>query len=140
MSTSRSVTIIGVVLLLWGLMGVASFALQYTIDLTELARTDPAGARAFAAMPAWVWIVYAIAVATGVLGSIALLLRRSIASFLYLISLVSVIVQFGFVFTGTSLIAEKGWLVATAFPIFIFAVALFEWLYARSLVAKRVLQ
>ena len=140
MSTSRSVTIVGIILLLWGFIGIAAFTAQYTIDLTEFAKTDPAGARAFAAMPAWVWVVYAIAVATGTLGSIALLLRKSVASFLYLVSLVCVMVQFGFTFLDTDLIADKGWLVATAFPLFIFAVALFELLYARSLVAKGVLR
>ncbi len=140
MATSRSVTIIGIILLLWGLMGIAAFAMQYTMDVNELARTDPAGARAFALMPVWVWIVYAIAVATGTLGAIALLLRKAIAAFLFLISLVCVIVQFGFTFLGTDLLADKGWAVVIPFPVFIFAVALFEWLYARSLVAKGVLR
>ncbi|MES2173610.1 MAG: sugar transporter [Pseudomonadota bacterium] len=140
MATSRSVTIIGIILLLWGLIGIAAFTLQYSMDLDALARTDPAGARAFALMPAWVWIVYAIAVATGTLGAIALLLRKAIASFLFLISLVCVIVQFGFTFLGTDLLADKGWAVAIPFPAFVIAVAVFEWLYARSLVAKGVLR
>lgn len=140
MATSRSVTIIGVILLLWGLIGIAAFTLQYSMDLDTLARTDPAGARAFALMPAWVWIVYAIAVATGTLGAIALLLRKAIAAFLFLISLVCVIVQFGFTFLGTDLLADKGWAVAIPFPAFVIAVALFEWLYARSLVGKGALR
>lgn len=140
MATSRSVTIIGIILLLWGLIGIAAFTLQYSMDLDALARTDPAGARAFALMPAWVWIVYAIAVATGTLGAIALLLRKAIASFLFLISLACVIVQFGFTFLGTDLLADKGWAVAIPFPAFVIAVAVFEWLYARSLVAKGVLR
>ncbi|MGW8202602.1 sugar transporter [Sphingomonas bisphenolicum] len=140
MATSRSVTIIGVILLLWGLMGIAAFTMQYTMDVHELARTDPASARAFALMPAWVWIVYAIAVATGTLGAIALLLRKAIAPFLCLISLVCVIAQFGYTFLGTNLLAEKGWAVTIPFPALIFAVALFAWLYARSLVAKGILR
>jgi hypothetical protein len=140
MPASRSVTIIGVILLLWGLTGIMFFTLQYTADLAELAKTDPVTARIFGAMPGWVWIVYAIAVATGTLGSIALLKRKAIAALLYLISVICVVIQFGYSFLGTDLIAVKGWFVATAFPAFIFAVALFEWLYARSLVAKRVLR
>jgi hypothetical protein len=140
MSARRTVTIIGVILLLWGLMGIAAFIMQYRIDLDELARTDPAAAHAFAAMPGWVWTVYAIAVSTGTLGAIALLLRKSVAAFLFLISLVSVIVQFGYTFLGTALLAEKGWAATAPFPAFIFAVALFAWLYARSLVAKGILR
>jgi hypothetical protein len=140
MATSRSVTIIGIILLLWGLIGIAALTMQYGMDLDALAQTDPAGARAFALMPAWVWIVYAIAVATGTLGAIALLLRKAIAAFLFLISLVCVIVQFGFTFLGTDLLEDKGWAVAIPFPAFVIAVALFEWLYARSLVGKGVLR
>ena len=52
MSTSRSLTIVGIILLLWNLMGVMAFVMQYGMDLTDLARTDPVTARAFAAMPA----------------------------------------------------------------------------------------
>ncbi|WP_088182086.1 sugar transporter [Sphingobium sp. Z007] len=140
MATLRSVTIIGVILLLWGLIGIAAFTFQYSMDLDALARTDPAGARAFALMPAWVWTVYAIAVATGMLGAIALLRRKATAAFLFLISLVCVIVQFGFTFLGTELMADKGWAVAIPFPAFVIAVALFEWLYARSLVGKGALR
>ncbi len=140
MATPRTVTIIGIILLLWGLMGISAFALQYSMDLDALALTDPAGARAFALMPAWVWIVYAIAVATGTLGAIALLLRKAIAAFLFLISLVCVIAQFSYTFLGTNLLADKGWAVTIPFPALIIAVALFEWLYARSLVAKGVLR
>ncbi|MEC3910774.1 sugar transporter [Sphingobium sp. CR2-8] len=140
MSTSRKVTIIGVILLLWGLMGIAAFIMQYTVDLSALARTDPAAARAFATMPGWVWTVYAIAVATGTLGAIALLLRKSIAAFLFLLSLVCVIVQFGYTFLGTHLLAEKGWVATVPFPALIIAVALFGWLYSRSLVARGLLR
>jgi hypothetical protein len=140
MSARRTVTIIGVILLLWGLMGIAAFIMQYRIDLDELARTDPAATRAFAAMPGWVWTVYAIAVSTGTLGAIALLLRKSVAAFLFLISLVGVIVQFSYTFLGTALLAEKEWAATASFPAFIFAVALFAWLYARSLVAKGILR
>ena len=69
MSTSRSLTIVGIILLLWNLMGVMAFVMQYGMDLTDLARTDPVTARAFAAMPAWLWIVYGVAVAAGTAAS-----------------------------------------------------------------------
>ena len=47
MSTSRSLTIVGIILLLWNLMGVMAFVMQYGMDLTDLARTDPVTARDF---------------------------------------------------------------------------------------------
>ena len=108
MATSRSLTIIGIILLLWNMMGVMAFAMQYGMDLDQLARTDPATARAFAAMPLWLWIVYGIAVGAGVLGAILLLMRRALAATLFLVSLIAVLVQFGYTLGMTDLIAQKG--------------------------------
>ena len=67
--------VIGILLLLWNLMGDAAYLSQVTTDLDALARTDPATARAFAEMPKWVWGVYAVAVWSGTAAAIALLLR-----------------------------------------------------------------
>lgn len=119
-------TAVAVLLGLWGLMGCASFYahLAWGPDIDPKA-TD--WDRAFyAALPGWLNIVYAVAVGAGLLGSIALLLRSRLARPLYLVSLIAVIVQFGYIFVATDLIAHKGVLVATGFPIFIFVVAIFQ--------------
>ncbi|EQB33684.1 hypothetical protein [Sphingobium ummariense] len=140
MGTSRFFFVIAVILLLWNLMGVVAFVGEYTMDLDALAKTDPVGARIFAAMPGWLWVVFALAVGSGTLGALALLLRRSAAVPLFVISLAAVIVQFGYTFLATDLIAAKGVLIATAFPALIFVIAICQLLYARSLKAKGVLK
>nr|WP_243852884.1 hypothetical protein [Sphingomonas naasensis] len=110
----------------WGLLGCLSLYLHiaYGPDI------DPAATdwdRAFyAALPAWLNAVYAVAVGTGLLGSIALLMRSRLARPLYLVSLIAVIVQFGTLFLTTDLIAHKGVVVATGFPIFIALMAVFQ--------------
>lgn len=140
MATSRSLTIIGIILLLWNMMGVMAFVMQYGMDLDQLARTDPATARAFPAMPLWLWIVYGIAVGSGVLGAILLLMRRALAATLFLVSLIAVLVQFGYTLGMTDLIAQKGLMVAAGFPAFIILVAIVQLLYARSMVTKGALR
>ncbi len=140
MGTPRFFFVIAVILLLWNLMGVVAFVGEYTMDLDALAKTDPVGARIFAAMPGWLWVVFALAVGSGTLGALALLLRRSAAVPLFMISLAAVIVQFGYTFLATDLIAAKGVLIATAFPALIFVIAICQLLYARSLKAKGVLK
>jgi hypothetical protein len=137
---SRSVTIIGVILLLWNLMGVAAFVMQYGMDLTELAKTDPVGARIFAAMPSWLWIVYAIAVGAGTLGALLLLMKKAAAAHLFLFSLAAVLVQFGYTLGATDLIAQKGIVVAAGFPALVILIAIAQFVYARSLVAKGILR
>ena len=139
MNMPRYFIVIAIVLLLWNLMGLAAFAMQYTADLTELAKSDPVTAQAFAAMPAWVWIAYAIAVGAGTLGAVLLLMKKAAAASLFLLSLIAVVVQFGYTFLGTDLLALKGPSVI-AFPAFIVVMAIIQLLYARNLVGKGVLR
>lgn len=125
----RSFWIVAGLLLGWSLIGDAAYLAQTTADLNELAKTDPDTARAFAEMPDWAWSAYAIAVWVGTLGAIALLLRRRIAVPLFAVSLAGVLVQFGWSFFGSDIIAAKG-PSAAAFPLFIIAVAGFALWYA----------
>lgn len=139
MKSPRFFVTIGILLLLWNLMGVAAFVMQYTADLTVLARTDPTTAKAFAAMPGWVWGAYGVAVGAGTLGAMLLLMKKAVAATLFLVSLIAVIVQFGYTFLGTDLLAIKG-ATSAAFPALIIIVAIVQLLYARSLVARGVLR
>ena len=128
---TRTFWIIAGLLLVWSLIGDAVYLAQTTADLNELAKTDPGTARAFAEMPDWAWSAYAIAVWVGTLAAIALLLRRRIAVPLYAVSLVAVLVQFGWSFFGSDIIASKG-ASAAAFPLFIIAVGAFSLWFAYS--------
>ena len=122
--------VIGILLLLWNLMGDAAYLSQVTTDLDALARTDPATARAFAEMPKWAWGVYAVAVWSGTAAAIALLLRRKVAIWLFALSLAAIVVQFGRTFLMTDLIAEQGW-GTIIFPIVIFVLGLFPIWWSR---------
>ena len=73
---TRSFWIVASLLLVWALFGDAAYLSQVTADPTELAKTDPTTAKAFATMPEWAWSAYAIAVWVGTLAAIALLVRR----------------------------------------------------------------
>jgi hypothetical protein len=140
MSAPRSFILIAIAFLLWNLMGIASFVMQYLMDLKELARTDPGGAQIFAAMPAWLWLDYGVAVLAGFGGALFLRLRKRAAVPLFLLSLIAVMVQFGYVFAATPVIAIKGVVVATAFPILIFIIAIVQWRYAVAQRAKGLLR
>lgn len=127
---TRNFWIIATLFLLWNLAGDAAYLMQATQDLDVLARTDPVGAEAFRTMPTWAWSAYAVAVWGGTAGAIALLLRRKIAITLFAVSLVAVLVQFGWTFLGTDLIAKKGF-GAAAFPLLIALICLVEIAWAR---------
>lgn len=123
--------LVATAILMWNLIGCLAFAMQARMDLAALARTDPVSAQAFAAMPGWVWAAYGLAVGTGTLGALALLLRRRVAVPLFVLSLAGELAQFGWTFLGFGLIARKG--AATAvFPLVIVAITLASLAYARK--------
>ena len=62
---------------------------------------------------------------SGLAAALALVLRSALARPLFLVSLVAVIVQFGWLFVATDIIAVRGATQVVPFPVFIAAVALF---------------
>lgn len=129
---------LAVVLLLWNLIGIAAFVMQWTQDIHALARTDPYQAQAFASMPSWAWASYAVAVTTGLLGALLLVMRRKGAVVLSAIEVIAVIVQFSYTFLMTDLLAQKG-ASTVIFPLVIFLLALFQFGLARRMDAKAML-
>jgi uncharacterized iron-regulated membrane protein len=134
-----SFIVIGIIFLLWNLMGDAAYLMQVTADLSELAKTDAYTARLFGLMPQWAWAAYAVAVWGATLATVLLLMKRKLAVPLYALSLTAIVIQFGHTFLGTDIIAVKGPMSA-AFPMFIFAMGVIQLLYARSLASKGLIK
>lgn len=121
--------IVAVLLTLWGAMGVFACIQQFRLGADAMGPADDYYRALYAALPAWYNIVYAVATGLGFIGSVALLLRSRLARPLFLVSLIAVIIQFGWLFATTDMIAVRGFAVAAGFPIFILAVAVFQvWL------------
>jgi hypothetical protein len=122
--------IVAGLLILWGLAGCASFWMHLNFDPGTATAEDR---QIYAQLPGWLNAVYAVSVGGGLLGSIALLARSRWAVPLYLASLVAVIVQFGWTFAMTDLLALKGAAATVPFPLFIGAAAVFQvWLSTRA--------
>lgn len=110
--------IVSVLVLLWAFAGLFAFYSQI-LDRTALATLNDYDRHMFTSMPVWLKAVYGSATISAALGGVLLLVRSAHARTLYLVSLVSVIVQFGYTLGATDLIAVKGVLVAAGFPAFI---------------------
>ncbi len=81
---------IGIVALIWNVMGVINFFAQMNADALA---AYPEAARALVeGRPAWATGAFAIAVFGGALGCLLLLLRKSAAFYLFIASLLGVIV------------------------------------------------
>ena len=82
---------IGVVALIWNVMGVINFFVQMNAD--ALASFPESHRAIIEGRPAWATGAFAIAVFGGALGCLLLLLRKSAAYYLFIASLLGVIVQ-----------------------------------------------
>jgi len=122
--------------LLWNLIGVAMFATHYTMTPEALAALSAEQQSLFAAMPDWTWAAYGVAVASGALGSLMLVLRRRAATWLLLASLLAVAAQFAWQAFLSEAVALLGAVQALGLPLFILvAAALVYWL-ARHAAAR----
>jgi hypothetical protein len=115
--------VVASILILWGIAGCAALYAHVAYGpAMNPAATDWDRAY-YAGLPGWFDFVYAAAVLGGLLGSIALLMRSKLARPLFILSLAAVILQFGWVFLATDLLAQKGLAATLPFPLFIAAVA-----------------
>ena len=85
----------------------------------------------FHAPPAWFAWDYALATLAALAGAVALLMRSRISVPLYALSLVGVVIQFGYVFAGTDLLAHKGAAATVPFPLFIALMGVVQIVLAR---------
>ncbi len=121
--------IAGIVLLLWDLAGLFAYYSHMTVDAEALAAMSDYDRTYYQQLPVWFGYVFALATLPALSGSAALLARSKFAWPLYALSLIGVILQFGWVFGATDMIAVKGAAVAVPFPLFILLMAVVQlWL------------
>lgn len=128
--------IIGVVALLWNAMGVNAYIQQaYKTDAFKAMYADKEVLEMVLNTPAWVMAAFAIAVFGGVLGCIFLLLRKKIATPIFLLSLIGIIVQMFYnLFISKALeVYGPG---AVIMPIMVLALGLFLYFYSKKAIQK----
>ena len=85
--------IVSVVALIWNGLGVMAYLGQAYMDDTDLAALPEAEQALYSDVPAWATAAFAIAVWGGLLGCLALLLRKKWAKPVLLLSLIGIVVQ-----------------------------------------------
>jgi hypothetical protein len=121
--------------LLWEAAGCFAYVTQVSMTADQLAALPEGQRQLFTSMPVWVTSAYAVATWGGLLAAILLLMRRRLATALFAISLIAVLVQFGWSF----LIADAARVIgpsAYGLPAFIIVAAILL-LWFSSFAAKR---
>ena len=79
--------------LLWNIMGVLSFFAHTFISEDALTRLPVKERELYGEYPIWITIIFAIAVFSGLLGSLGLLLKKKWSKLVFIISLCAIIPQ-----------------------------------------------
>jgi hypothetical protein len=116
--------VIAILVLLWMLMGVAAWTMDFLMDEAGIAALTDAQRTLYERRPQWVAGVYGVAVFSGLLGAILLLLRKSIAPSVLLVSLIAVCIQMGYTFGPMDAIGVLGAATAVPFPVTIIALGI----------------
>lgn len=130
--------IVGILTLLWNLMGAYDYLMTQTKNAAYMAKFDQVQLDYFYGFPTWVEAFWAIAVWGGVLGCILLLMRKALAVKVFLISFLSMVITAVYNFglsNGWEVMGPTGFI----FTILIFFVALGLWMYSRAMHGRGVL-
>lgn len=130
---------IGGIALLWNSMGALDYFMTQTRNAAYMTRFTQEQLDFFYNFPAWAVSAWAIGVWGGVLGALLLLLRKRLAVWVFLASLVGVVVTDlqNYVLADGMRIMGGG--MARGFVALIFVLALVQLLYARAMSARGVL-
>ena len=85
--------IAAILALVWNLLGVAAFIDHMMMTSEKIAQLPVAEQALYAAVPLWATFAFGVAVFTGVLGSVALLMKKIICYKLFVFSFIGVVVQ-----------------------------------------------
>lgn len=109
--------------LVWNLLGVIAFVMQVLMTPEMINKLPVEQQAAYSATPLWSTVAFAIAVFGGTLGAILLLLKRSLARSVFVLSLAAIAVQQFYNFIVINSIELLG-ASAVLMPIFVIVIAI----------------
>lgn len=113
-------------LALWSAIGCYFCYMQFIHGADAMGEATDYDRSLYASLPDWYNFVFALAVLAGLLGAIVLLTRSTGARLLLIVSLAASVIQFGYLFATTDIIARKGAVTVLPFPAIIIAIGIFS--------------
>ena len=141
MPAPRHLLLVGLLSLLWNLVGVCDYTLTelHYAPWLEMMGFGPEETAWVDAFPAWAVAVWAIGVWGSLAGSILLLLRSRHAVTAFLVSIVGAVASFAYQFTSDKPASMEGG-AAAVMPVVILILIVAQWYYARRQAAAGVLR
>ena len=126
--------IVSAILLIWNIMGVGAYLMLKMASVDDLAESySTAQLEIMATTPIWATGAFAIAVFSGLLGAILLLMRKGIARLFFIISLIAVLVQHFWTFLLSGYLDVVGFS-AVIMPLLVVVICVFQiWLSGKGI-------
>jgi len=115
---------VAILALLWNLLGVFAFIAQMTMSPEVLATMPQEQQDLVTSMPTWATVAFAVAVNFGALGSLLLVLKKSLAGLFLQLSLAGILVQNFYGFFMTNALEASG-NIALVMPIVVILIAIY---------------
>ncbi len=132
--------VVGVVSLLWNSVGAMDFVMTQSRNAAYMSSFTQAQLDFYYGFPIWVVATWAIAVWAGVLGSLALLLRKSLATHLFLSSFICIILTDIHNFALANGLRVMGGAGALTISTIVLVIGALIWVYARAMRKRGVLK
>lgn len=124
--------VVGILAILWNMGGCYDFIMTVTQNEAYLSQLTDEQRQAYTSMPSFYYVLFGLAVWGGLIGSLLLLMRKALASTVYMISLASMAITFAY----THFIADldmKMTSMEIAFTAAIIVVAVFLLIYSKRM-------
>lgn len=131
--------IIGIIALLWNAMGVYNYLIQAYQTEAYTSSVNEAQLALMESMPSWNTALFAIAVFSGLIGTILMLMRKKSAVSLFIISFAAATVNQLYWLFGTNAVEVFSDKMPYLIPILVIVFCLFLVWYSRGQKAKNVL-
>ena len=138
--TPKHLWIIGIVALLWNAVGAFDYVMTQTRNEAYMSQFTAEQLEFFYGLPSLVVAMWAIAVWGGVLGAVLLLMRKSLAVWVFLISLIAMVITTFHNFVLSDGMEAIGDPAALAFSALIFVVAVLLYWYSLKMKSQGVLK
>ncbi len=132
---SKGFWLVGILALVWNLIGVAMFWMQVNMGAEALAQMTEQQRQVYEATPAWLNVAFAIAVFGGVLGALGMLMGKRWAVTMFFVSLLALLVQMIGAYLATPAWAAYG-AAGLVMPVVLIVIALLFWRYAQKCVMR----
>jgi hypothetical protein len=120
---------VSLLFLVWNLFGVFAFVSQWNMTAADIAKLPQVQQDMWANMGSVTWGAYAVAILSGTIGAVFLLMKNKAAANAFLICVAALILQFSNPI-GFGLGADQPQMII--FPLFIIAMAVLEFFLSRK--------